>query len=908
MVLVTVAARRVAGLVLALLAIVAVAIALRTCAARTPDSASLEGASDRPAGASASAGGSPAPSWPPPVTPTPVPSLPLPALSATSTAALAAWDHELDLAGIVVDADGNPVAGADVQAVFLPGGALEGSPWALPGPATRSGVDGTFGVRLLRGQRAGIRVTAEGFAACELRPAAAGSRVQVVMRPPVACVVTVHDAERRPVAGRRVHLVNRSDRRELQLHREAVSDANGRARFDELPAGFPVSAFTDSGTRSATSAAHVTLPMRGTVEVELSVPGERTLRGRVTDGATGLPIEGARVGASRPHEGSPTTNADGRYVLDSVPAPPSSDPYDEWPSSAPRLHVTADGYVTEHASLSKSSELDVVLQPAATVEGRVTDGGGRAIAYAWVFVEQRPLGSGGVLGMPLRWEATPSAMTDDAGRFRITARSRYRGLRVEAVGFAPLEVNIAYDKTNPGLIDVGDVVLTPGVTVSGHVRNGEGRPMSGVRVSIDGVGCTSDHRGHYVVRDVAPGRHPLRAVARGRDQLERTVTVAPDQQTTSIDVTFPAGREVTIDVRDESGSPVYAASLDVVGRSNWVSTDAEGRAVVVVPPGPWTVRAQAGGHRHGDGRRAFFPREAEIPADATQLTITLERTTPPDDMRPVAGTVVDDEGRPVEGVRLDVTWDGRGDPSQRGRREYSREDGGFAFRLPKDTVCDLRVDRRRRKDDRPMKGWPSDPWTGGLSGISAGSTDVVVIARPAPRNQAVTVIVRSPDGDPVAGARVRLGGWKQECDAARTDAEGRTELTGLLQRECYVSANPPAARRSEWLTARSGGFVPNGQEITVRYRRAARITGVTLHADGSPAARSYIKFAAGTTRESARTNRSGRFELLVDADAPLPWHLTAELTEEQPRPSVETVLTAPPTEQLTLRFPDAKQR
>ena len=98
---------------------------------------------------------------------------------------LATVDRDLDLHGVVVQRDGTPISGASVSAVT----ALWARAMLLNfeehhtesvGPATESTADGTFRIRLARGQDVTLRVKAAGFATVDLphrlAPPVRGSR------------------------------------------------------------------------------------------------------------------------------------------------------------------------------------------------------------------------------------------------------------------------------------------------------------------------------------------------------------------------------------------------------------------------------------------------------------------------------------------------------------------------------------------------------------------------------------------------------------------------------------------------------------------------------------------------------------------------------------------------------------
>lgn len=81
-----------------------------------------------------------------------------------------------------------------------------------------------------------------------------------------------------------------------------------------------------------------------------------------------------------------------------------------------------------------------------------------------------------------------------------------------------------------------------------------------------------------------------------------------------------------------------------------------------------------------------------------------------------------------------------------------------------------------------------------------------------------------------------------------------------------------------------------------------------LLADGSPARGAYVTFTAGSTRRGEQVDTSGRFQMRVGAALPLPWRLTAVLNQDWPRTEVCVDLTAPPSANVTIRFPEPTRR
>ncbi len=132
--------------------------------------------------------------------------------------------------------------------------------------------------------------------------------------------------------------------------------------------------------------------------------------------------------------------------------------------------------------------------PVAGAEVRATTTGGQPADYLEVL--QRAMGLGG--------ERRDSFRTDAGGRFEIPDLGPgHIDLEVTAAGFAPLRV--------PGLeippavpeVDLGTVLLAPGVTLEGRITDAGGEPLAGVEVRI------SDQDPYLFAQLLAGGRAQL---------------------------------------------------------------------------------------------------------------------------------------------------------------------------------------------------------------------------------------------------------------------------------------------------------------------------------------------------------------------------------------------------------------
>jgi RNA polymerase sigma-70 factor (ECF subfamily) len=272
-------------------------------------------------------------------------------------------DRDLDLFGRVVSEDGTPVAGADVETLRYPWRGVSTVKWneSEAGPTTRTSKDGTFALRLLRGERFDLRVTAEPFGPAVRADCQAGERVEIVLRRGATLDVTAMDEAGSPVPGVRVEL--RRDQRRfhpLREERKAVTDDAGHAAIAGLLPG-PFSLYFLHPTLGEPKYEPRTLPTSGTLTIRVTMRAGRTMTGRVTDAETGKPIAGAKVDNWN-FQREVLTDAEGRYRL------PGWTSHETMPVAA-----KADGYCSAYKDSASGDVVDFALQPGDRVTGRLVD-------------------------------------------------------------------------------------------------------------------------------------------------------------------------------------------------------------------------------------------------------------------------------------------------------------------------------------------------------------------------------------------------------------------------------------------------------------------------------------------------------------------------------------------------------
>jgi 5-hydroxyisourate hydrolase-like protein (transthyretin family) len=190
------------------------------------------------------------------------------------------------------------------------------------------------------------------------------------------------DEQGGPLAGVQVRAMPRLDLLGVAVAypavlREAVTDAEGRFRLEDLP-GPKAALELAARDRRPRLEALVDVDQ----EVDIAVPGYGTIRGVVVDEATGDPvpaftvkISGVSLNANRAALGESFTSPEGRFILKDLDS-----------GAAHTLYVEADGYMTavqEGVVPASSTALRIALSRGKPLEGQVIDApSGQPIAGA----------------------------------------------------------------------------------------------------------------------------------------------------------------------------------------------------------------------------------------------------------------------------------------------------------------------------------------------------------------------------------------------------------------------------------------------------------------------------------------------------------------------------------------------
>jgi len=428
-----------------------------------------------------------------------------------------------------------------------------------------------------------------------------------------------------------------------------------------------------------------------------------------------------------------------------------------------------------------------------------------------------------------------------------------------------------------------DYVVKLGARVRGIVLGPDGQPLaqatarSEARGGFGGGGWDSRSAqsaadGSFDLRGVSPGKLRVTASREGFVEASSTELEVADGETAQVELRLGAGVSIqglvsTPDGAPAAGAEVVCIEVNPSNRSSRKSmkSDSAGRFAFTGLTGTrFDVRAT----RRASGADAARP---ELPADAewsaaqrdvepgAQLALVL---APP---QPVRGRVVDTEQAPIQRFQLSARWVA-GRPSDAEGRPFESPDGAFELWLG---VGEHRLSVSADGFE------PLDEAASRVEVPLAAPLELVLR-----RQAAVTGVVLSPQGAPLAGARVeaRSGassgrgfgggpfGGGGGGPSARSDENGAFVLSKL---------SPGAVR----LVARADGFAPSeprtveldsggsARDVVLQLRVGGRIEGVVYDANGAPDAGRMIvvgSFGPGSGGDmagQATSDAAGRFSI-----------------------------------------------
>lgn len=423
--------------------------------------------------------------------------------------------------------------------------------------------------------------------------------------PRAGLVLRVLDAGGEPVPGARVAL-----RPAAGGALVGRSDTEGRVELRANAPGF-AELRIDAAGHSSPRPIELHLQAGEILEREVRLSPGTTVRGRVFDTQSALPVAGAWVGESA-HK-STRTDAQGCFELRGF-----SDAHLD-------LRVRAEGY-GDHVVRVRTRfgaaprEVEVHLLPARRCRGRVLGGDGQGLPGAQVVAvgtDRVPMGSRSMQRMDRK-----EAETDAEGNFVIEGlRADMRhSLLVRRHGHGTVVHDFPAYELEQRDIDLGSLRLAAAAELHGRVVDEHLEPVAGAVVVVEG--CNSDRRrrsvdgdaaedqrlldtyvarrelrsdceGRFALRDLPPGRFEIHASLRGKHQrVSQELQLVAGEVLDGPRLQLFRGREIRgrLCVADGGAVPKTYLSVDPEGGQG-TSADVE-----VGPDGRFVVTGLAAGH------------------------------------------------------------------------------------------------------------------------------------------------------------------------------------------------------------------------------------------------------------------------------------------------------------------------
>ncbi|HEY4575335.1 MAG TPA: carboxypeptidase regulatory-like domain-containing protein, partial [Thermoanaerobaculia bacterium] len=709
------------------------------------------------------------------------------------------------LHGLVVDAQGNPVEGAEVRAKAPQRELFPAPPARDPGPADAlSGADGAFVLEdRSPGESLDLTVSHPGYGPASA-PGVAVPReapVRIVLQAAARVSGRTVDAEGKPVAGASIS-VSEEEAESLggqvlqrwtgRVH-DGVTDDEGGFAFDGVSPG-PIAVYAQAPHRQRAELKNLEVkPGQDLAGLEVVLPPGAAVEGRVLS-PEGRPVPGAEVSVLEPSQNDfsfsslrATTDGDGQYRIEGIPPGKRT------------LEARAEGYrraVRDVEASARTATADFNLERGLEVSGRVVDDGGNPVPGARLRL---------MAGRSISAEA-PQALSGADGAFRLTGlQDGTYTLRVSKAGYTAADLRGQTVTLAGASVSGLEVRLSGGGTITGRLTGLEFSQLSRVRVWAQSEFNSGqvDPEGTYRISHLPPDDWTVTAVVPDTPlHAEGHVKLEPGVPEVRLDLNFGGGHTLA-GVVLSNGEPLAGASL-LLSRRQTVTQ----QSAVSDHEGSFRFGGLEDGAYGLDVTTPKGARHHESVELAGDQTIRVELRT-----ASLAGRVIDaEDSSPVAGAAItlaslrpedlpapfsDVTTDAHG-----------------AFRLPEvgDGTWKLRTTREGyAQDERQVRVDGSSP------------DEIEVRLKP---TQGVTVEALLATGQPPERLRV-----------AALDGTGNAVSTGVFPTgengRTRISNVPPGS----WQLLVEGD--PSGP-VTL----AATVPGPAVHATLPPAGRVYVQIPA----------------------------------------------------------------
>lgn len=749
------------------------------------------------------------------------------------------------LSGVVADAGGRPVVGAEVHLDSM----TERPDGSRVATRVFSGAGGGFRFsRLPPGEDFGLAAMHPGFARTTVAartapPGQASPDLRIVMAGGQTAFGRVVDTAARPIAGAELTLSTR-----LGEQVKAVSDERGRFELQHLNPGL-ASLYAVHAGHASVYQEEIEIPS-GTPVVDLGtleLPPEEAIEGRVTD-SRGRPIEGAAVSISGDPAGSfggsreepVRTGADGSFRTADLES-----------GRRYSLTVEREGYSSVSVpgvEAPTTEPLRIEMKVARVLSGQVVGPEGEPVAGASLsLIEERRTGGG--------WSGSSRSLgtTDAEGRFRLSGPPPGSIiLGVKAEGYAPRRIEGLQIPEDRDLEDVR-IALLRGSVLDVRVLTADGEPVADVSVralpaeeesrpgpmmfsaGLDRV--QTDSAGRCRLTMEAPGIYRVEA-----SQSASTVTalVKAGPGVTPVELRFPPGFEISGRVIGMDGAGMPGAMVDL--------QEETGRFTLGIGTGPGGTFVFS---QVPDGNYRLKAKREDLSTDARVLTIA---------------------GRSVQGLEL------RLGPEEGGRGSLT---GHLLGLTPEELLgtslgmFNMNGGHHTAQPDRQgvyrFERLEAGEWTVQASTSDGRQAQGNVQILPGAGETTLDLELQKGftiagrvlvDGKPLSGADVQAWGMERPVAFTRTAHDGSFKLAGLTAGPVtLVVIGPQGFAGAQALR------VTEDQEVSIALS-TGRLAGRVLAATGEPVEDATVVLdawiaAPGTSISApgARTGADGTFEI-----------------------------------------------
>ena len=471
---------------------------------------------------------------------------------------------------------------------------------------------------------------------------------------------------------------------------KSITDAAGNFKFTKIPSE-AAAEFIIKKEGRATVSTYKSTGMAdqklnytaGQTDIKLVLPAEARIEGIVVQKSTGKPVGGVKL-IARSEQGTGyfrskplISNEDGKFSINAL---------------ASGIYTLRLATPTEELSDWIAEFVEVITEVGKTKSG--------------VKIE---LLKGGILEVVVTDAVNKQPVEKASVSVRNQASSEYQSGRSDKDGIArirlvPGEYQISYVyKEGYSRQRAQDIVtIEDGKTehieyelagqpkITGIVKDERGKPVKGVKLKVCPMGggrgdSTTDAEGKFEIT-YDPGRRPsgenpvMFLVARyEEDNLAAAVQI--DEDAGALDITLKPGVIFTGKVLDPEGKGIEGATLYANLRvSNWgspigrerIKTDSQGKFEIRAIPAEQKYNLYARAEGYGERSEEIDTNNAvDNRLDMGTITLAVANLS-------VSGMVVDDDDKPVAGVRVSCYGD-----NQPSRRAQTDTDGKFTL----ENVC-----------------------------------------------------------------------------------------------------------------------------------------------------------------------------------------------------------------------------